>query len=55
MKILDTVLVSLILLGAAFYLYRVFKPKSKSGGGSCGCGTTDCKAPQPKIEVSPKA
>ncbi len=47
MNILDSVLVALILLGAAAFLYKTFKPKK--GGGGCGCGSVDCKVPKPKI------
>jgi len=49
MKILETILVSLIVIGALAYLYRTFKPK-KNGKGGCGCGTTDCKVPKTKIQ-----
>ncbi|MGJ8649728.1 MAG: FeoB-associated Cys-rich membrane protein [Opitutaceae bacterium] len=49
MKTIEFIIVGLILLGALFYLYTVFKPKNKSGGG-CGCDTTDCKVPKPKIK-----
>ena len=48
MQIVEIIIVGLIVLGAAAYLYKTFKPKSKSGGG-CGCSTTDCKVPKPKI------
>ena len=47
MNILDTALVALILLGAACFLYKTFKPKK--GGGGCGCGSVDCKVPKPKV------
>jgi hypothetical protein len=49
MELLDTVVVSLILFGAALYLYKIFKPKKKGDGTGCGCGTVDCKVPKAKI------
>lgn len=48
MKIIETIIVALIVLGALIYLYKTLKPGSKSGGG-CGCGAVDCKVPKPKI------
>ena len=47
MKTVEIIIVGLIVLGAALYLYTTFKPKPKGGG--CGCGTVDCKVPKPKI------
>lgn len=54
MRILDTVIVALILLGAALYLYAVFRPKKKDGPG-CGCGTVDCKVPKANLQKQPKS
>ncbi len=47
MQTVETIIVGLILLGAALYLYKTFKPKPNGGG--CSCGTVDCKVPKPKI------
>jgi len=49
MRFLDSILVALILLGAAIFLYKTFRPK-KSKGGSCGCGTVDCKVPKVNLK-----
>jgi hypothetical protein len=49
MRFLDSILVALILLGAGLYLYKTFRPK-KSKGGSCGCGTVDCKVPKVNLK-----
>lgn len=48
MKYFEIILVGLILSVAVYYLHKTFFPKKK-GGPSCGCGTTDCKVPKPKI------
>jgi hypothetical protein len=49
MKTVEIIIVGLIVLGAALYLYKTFKPKPKGSGG-CGCGTVDCKVPKPTIK-----
>lgn len=49
MQWLDRILVALILIGAAVYLYHSFKPKGKKGSG-CGCSQSDCKVPKPKLD-----
>jgi hypothetical protein len=49
MHLLDIAIVSLIILCAALYLYKVFRPR-KNKGASCGCGSVDCKVPKPKIQ-----
>lgn len=46
----EIAIVGLIQLGAALYLCKTFRPKKKDSSGGCGCGTTDCKVPKPKID-----
>lgn len=49
MKTFEIILVALLVLSALAYLYKRFKAKGKSGGG-CGCRSTDCKVPKPRID-----
>jgi hypothetical protein len=49
MKTFEIILVALLVLGALAYLCKRFKPKVKSEGG-CGCGSTGCKVPKPRID-----
>ncbi|GEM_PF-713386 len=49
MQYLDILIVGLIVLGAAYYLHRIFFAKKKDSS-SCGCGTADCKVPKAKIK-----
>ena len=47
MNLLEYIVVGLIIILAALYLIRTFRPKSKQGG--CACGSVDCKVPKPKL------
>lgn len=48
MIVIEYIVVALILALAVTYLVKAFRPKSKQGG--CGCGTTNCKVPKPKLK-----
>jgi len=48
MKYFETILVGLMLLAAVFYLHRTFFPKKKNDS-NCGCGTSDCQVPKPRV------
>lgn len=41
---MEALVVAAVVLGAALYLWKAFKPKN--GGGNCGCGNTVCKLPK---------
>ena len=47
MIVLEYIIVALIMALALIYLVKAFWPKSKQGG--CGCGSTNCKVPKPKL------
>lgn len=48
MIILEYSIVALVLALALIYLFKAFRPKSKPGG--CGCQSSNCKVPKPKLK-----
>jgi len=50
MIILEYSIVALVLALALIYLVKAFWPKSKQAG--CGCGSTNCKVPKPKLNLN---
>ncbi|CAI8267601.1 MAG: Uncharacterised protein [Opitutia bacterium UBA7350] len=45
MEFLDRILVSIALIGALLFLYRIFRKKNKGKG--CGCGADKCPTRKP--------
>jgi len=48
MIVFEYIVVALILALALICLVKAFWPKKKQGG--CGCGSTACKVPKPKLK-----
>jgi hypothetical protein len=47
--VFELVLVGIIVLTAALYLYRSLRPRRGAAGG-CSCGQNRCPVPKPKLE-----